>query len=73
MKLLFKTVSYAIVHIAVATLVAYAITGDWLVAISIGLIEPIVQTGVFAIHDWLWESKKSKNWFHVHFHAAHHH
>jgi uncharacterized membrane protein len=25
------------------------------VALGIGLIEPFVQTGVFALHDWFWE------------------
>ena len=44
-------------HFIVATLVAFAITGSWVLAFSIGLIEPMVQTAVFAIHDYVWERK----------------
>jgi uncharacterized membrane protein len=59
MRLLLKTASYGVVHIVVATAVAYALTGNLAVALSIGLIEPIVQTFVFSLHDWLWEGKTS--------------
>ncbi len=70
MKLLLKTLSYGATHIVVATMVAYALTGDLLTAIGIGLIEPIVQTGVFAVHDWLWEKDKTKvRSFHAHSHT----
>ena len=55
MRLLLKTLSYGVVHLTVATSVAYAITGDLLMAIGIGLIEPAIQTVVFAMHDHLWE------------------
>ena len=58
MRLLLKTLSYGTLHIIVAVAIAYMITGNLTMAISIGLIEPIVQTGVFAIHDYLWEHKK---------------
>lgn len=58
MRLLYKTISYGIVHVIVATMVAYAITGDWAMALGIGIVEPIVQTGVFALHDYFWEAKK---------------
>lgn len=54
-RLAAKTVSYGIVHIVVATAVAYALTGNLAVSIGIGLIEPIVQTVVFSIHEFLWE------------------
>jgi uncharacterized membrane protein len=57
MRLLLKTVSFAVLHVGVATAVAYTLTGDFATALGIGLIEPVVQTGVFAIHDWLWERK----------------
>lgn len=58
MRLVLKTTSYGITHIVVATAVAYAITGNLAMAIGIGLIEPVVQTGVFALHDYLWERDK---------------
>ena len=60
MRLIMKTTSYGILHIFVATTVAYAITGSLTMALGIGLIEPIVQTGVFALHDYIWERNKFK-------------
>lgn len=71
MRLLFKTLSYGAVHIVVATSVAYALTGDLLTSIGIGLIEPIMQTGVFALHDWLWEKDNRNETFHTR--LIHHH
>ncbi|MAR56786.1 MAG: hypothetical protein CMM93_06345 [Rickettsiales bacterium] len=56
-RLALKTFSYGILHMAVAINVAYLISGDWFIAFGIGLIEPFVQTGVFAVHDWLWEGR----------------
>jgi uncharacterized membrane protein len=55
MKLFLKTLSYGMTHIVVATTIAYILTGNLAAAVGIGLIEPVVQTGVFALHDWLWE------------------
>lgn len=60
MRLALKTTSYGITHIVVATLVAYALTGNLAIAIGIGLIEPIVQTFVYSLHEHLWESRKDK-------------
>ncbi len=60
MRLALKTGSYGIVHIAVATGVAYALTGDLAIALGIGLLEPIVQTVVFAIHERVWEGSPSR-------------
>ncbi len=55
-KLAMKTASYGAIHVMVATSIAYLLTGDFAAAAGIGLLEPIVQTGVFAIHEQLWES-----------------
>ena len=59
MHILLKTISYGIIHIVVATLVAYSLTGNMAVALGIGLIEPIVQTFVFSVHELIWEKKVS--------------
>jgi len=56
MRRIAKTGTYCILHITVATAVAYALSGDWKVALGIGLIEPLVQTGVFYMHESAWES-----------------
>lgn len=60
MRLALKTMSYGATHIVVATLVAYALTGNLMAAVGIGLIEPIIQTGVFTLHEMLWEGKKQE-------------
>mgnify|MGYP006080559837 CR=1 FL=1 len=57
LRLLFKTATYGIMHLFVATGVSYAITRDIAMSLSIGIIEPIIQTFMFAIHDYLWEPK----------------
>lgn len=55
-RLAMKTASYGAIHVMVATSIAYLLTGDFAAAAGIGLLEPIVQTGVFAIHERLWET-----------------
>lgn len=49
-----KTGSYSVMHICVAVLVAYVLSGDIRVALGIGIIEPLVQTGFFYLHDRFW-------------------
>jgi uncharacterized membrane protein len=59
-RLALKTASYGVLHVLVATTIAYMLTGNAAAAAGIGLIEPIVQTGVFAIHERLWETAATK-------------
>ena len=49
-----KTVTYGVMHFAVAVLVAFALTRDIAVALAIGIIEPLVQTVFFTVHDRIW-------------------
>ena len=56
-RLIIKTISYGMMHLVVATTVAYIITDDITVSLSIGIIEPMAQTFMFAIHDYLWDRK----------------
>lgn len=56
-----KTLTYAFMHLTVAVAVAYAISGDWTVALSIGVLEPLVQTGFFALHERVWERRSSRS------------
>lgn len=49
-----KTLTYAVMHFAVAVAVALALTGDLAVALAIGVIEPLVQTLFFTLHDRIW-------------------
>lgn len=55
---LLKTITYGLMHICVATCLAYVISGSWAVALSIGLLEPMVQTVFFYMHERVWERAK---------------
>lgn len=50
-----KTASYYLVHITVAAAVAYAVTGDLLMAITLSLLEPTLQAVAFFCHEKVWE------------------
>ena len=60
MRLLAKTTSYGALHVVIATTVAYVLTENFAVALGIGLIEPLVQTIVFPLHELVWERKAKK-------------
>lgn len=53
-KTVLKTLSYAAMHMTIAIVVAYALSGSWDVALAIGLIEPCVQTVAFFFHERAW-------------------
>lgn len=57
---LLKTVTYGVMHVCVATILAYLISGSWAVAVSIGLLEPLVQTVFFYMHERVWERLKQR-------------
>ncbi|ATQ44751.1 hypothetical protein CSW64_21345 [Caulobacter mirabilis] len=54
MRLALKTATYAAMHLTVAVAVAYVLTRDWRIALAVGIIEPMVQTVAFNIHERLW-------------------
>ena len=54
-KILKKTLSYYIMHITVAMLVGYFVTGSLAMAIALSLIEPTVQAVAFFFHEKFWE------------------
>ena len=49
-----KTLSYYVVHISVAMMVAYMITGNLIMAATLSLIEPTVQAFAFFFHEKVW-------------------
>ncbi len=55
-----KTSTYWVVHVTVAALVAYAVTGDLLTSLTLSLLEPSVQAFAFFAHEKLWESPRYK-------------
>ena len=50
-----KTASYYVLHITVAAAVAYAVTGDLLVSLTLSLLEPTLQAFAFFFHEKAWE------------------
>lgn len=61
MRNLLKLGTYSLTHLAVAVTVAYALTGDWRIALGIGLIEPAVQTVAYALHEKAWDGRLRLN------------
>jgi uncharacterized membrane protein len=55
-----KTVTYGLMHFAVAVTVAFALTRDWRIALAIGTVEPLVQTLFFTLHDRMWTRIEAK-------------
>lgn len=52
-----KTTSYYAIHIVVAALVAYAVTGDAVAAMTLSLLEPSVQAVAYFLHEKTWARK----------------
>lgn len=50
-----KTGSFAVVHFSVAFTVSYLLTGSAVIAGALAIIEPMVNTVAFFIHDWTWD------------------
>ncbi|MEQ9558960.1 MAG: DUF2061 domain-containing protein [Rhodospirillales bacterium] len=55
---LIKTGTYSVMHLAVAVTVAYVLTRDCHIALGVGIIEPMVQTVAYSIHETLWGKVK---------------
>ena len=54
-----KTASYYLMHITVAAAVAYLVTGDLLVSLTLSLLEPTVQAVAFFFHEKAWARKQN--------------
>lgn len=53
--MLMKTGSYYLVHIGVAAMVAYAVTGNLWASLTLSLLEPSIQAVAFFFHKKAWE------------------
>ena len=49
-----KTLTYALLHFVVAVSVTLALTGSLAAALSVGMIEPLVQTVAYHVHERAW-------------------
>ena len=54
MRFAMKTLTYATIHLTVAVAVAWVLTRDWRIALAVGLVEPLVQTVAFTLHERAW-------------------
>ena len=54
-----KTASFAVVHFSVAFAVGYLMTGSVLVGGAIALVEPMVNTVAYHIHEMVWRWKEA--------------
>ena len=54
-NMLMKTGSYYLIHICVAALVAYAVTGNLWASLTLSLLEPTVQAVAFFFHEKAWD------------------
>ena len=50
-----KTASYYVVHVTVAAGVAYAVTGNLLLSLTLSLLEPAIQAVAFFFHEKAWQ------------------
>lgn len=55
-----KTATYSVMHFAVAFTVAFSLTRSWKAAAAIGLIEPLIQTLAYLIHEKAWSRVPSQ-------------
>ena len=58
--MLMKTGSYYVVHVCVAAMVAYAVTGNLWAALTLSLLEPTVQAVAFFFHEKAWDRARRK-------------
>ena len=55
---MFKPATYSVMHLIVAVAVAYALTRDWRIALGVGIVEPLVQTVAYTLHEHVWSKVK---------------
>jgi uncharacterized membrane protein len=55
-----KTLSYYFMHITVAMLVVYVVTGNLIMAVTLSLLEPTVQAFAFFFHEKIWNRTEQK-------------
>ncbi|WP_111657449.1 DUF2061 domain-containing protein [Isoalcanivorax indicus] len=49
-----KTASFGVMHVTVAFLVVWAMTGDWMIGGAVALVEPLVNTVAYHFHEKVW-------------------
>lgn len=58
-----KTMSFGVMHVSVAFLVVWVMTGDWRIGGAAALVEPVVNTVAFYFHERIWNRiRAGANW-----------
>ena len=52
-----KTLSYYIMHMTVAMLVGYFVTGSIWMAMTLSILEPTIQAVAYFFHERIWDRK----------------
>lgn len=53
-----KTLSFGVMHIGIAFAVVWLMTGDMLIGGAVALVEPVVNTFAYHIHERLWAGRR---------------
>lgn len=56
-----KTVTFAMMHFAIAFTVTYFLTGSFLIGGLVAIVEPAVNTVAFYFHEKVWRKVESQN------------
>ena len=56
-----KTATFACVHFTVAFSIGYLITGDIMLGGAIAIIEPVVNTLAYYVHERVWHWKATRS------------
>jgi uncharacterized membrane protein len=57
---LVKTASFAVVHFTVGFSIAYLLTGSVAISGALALVEPLVNTFAFYVHERVWQRLTSR-------------
>ena len=55
LRSLLKTITYRVLGTLTTTVLAYAVTGDVRVSLTIGGIEPVLKTVIYYLHERAWQ------------------
>tara|TARA_Y100001972_G_C7594049_1_gene297765 strand:- start:631 stop:831 length:201 start_codon:yes stop_codon:yes gene_type:complete len=54
-----KTISFGIMHVSVAFVVVWMLTGDIVIGGAVALVEPMVNTAAYHFHEKLWARRQA--------------
>ncbi|TXS94051.1 DUF2061 domain-containing protein [Parahaliea maris] len=54
-----KSITFTLMHFCIAMSVAYALTGSLAIGGAIAIVEPLVNSVGYYIHERLWETRRN--------------